>query len=324
MVTGRTIERQVRSLDRQLDGLERAAIRRLDDGLRQAAIQLEQQIATLYRRALEEASGAGAAVAEARARVLLAQARALLTITNGTAAESTFGTLVREVHAASIESAVAALEPYQRQAVAATARLPVDTAVAATRVSTRLTEIGNTRVANAAARLAQHGDKAARAIERHITSGIIQGRGWRRTATDIRREVAITRRSAETIVRTESVIASDTARRDTFTETGVEYVQRIATQDSRVCPYCAARAGNVYRVGEAPAAIHPNDRCYNAPWRREWHELGLTDDAWASEHAEDTVQRLDGKPNSGAAPFEKAEGKQPPKAIWTPASGFTT
>lgn len=324
MVSGRTIERQVKQLDRQLDQLERAAIRRLDDGLRQAAVQLEQQIATLYRRAAQEAAGSGAAVAEARARVLLAQVRSLLTITDGTSAESTFATLVREVHAASIESALAALEPYQRQAVAATSVLPVDTAAAATRVSTRLTALGDTRVANAAARLAQHGDDAARAIERHITSGIIQGRGWRRTATDIRREVAITRRSAETIVRTESVIASDTARRDTFQETGVEYVQRIATADSRVCGYCLARAGNVYRIDEAPAALHPNDRCENVPWRREWHELGLTDDDWAREHAADAEARAQEGPKYGPAPFEKAEGRQPPKAVWTPASGFTS
>jgi len=323
MVSGRTIERQVKRLDRQLDQLERAAIHRLDAGLRQAAIQLERDVATLYRRAVQEAAGSGAAVAEARARVLLAQVRSLLTVTDATSAESTFGTLVREAHALSIESAIAALEPYQRQAVTATAMLPVDTAVAASRVSTRLVEIGNTRIANAAARLTQHGEEAARAIERHITSGIIQGRGWRRTARDIRREVAITSRSAETIVRTESIIASDTARRETFTEAGVKYVQRIATADSRVCGYCLARAGNVYRIDEAPAAIHPNDRCYNQPWRREWHDLGLTDDKWAREHATDAETRAQEDPKYGAAPFEKAEGRQPPKAIWTPTSGFT-
>src|SRR5690606_27536248 len=109
-----------------------------------------------------------------------------------------------------------------------------------------------------------------------------------------------------------------TARRETYRENGVEYVQRMATMDSRVCGYCAYRAGNVYRIDEAPAALHPNDRCYNAPWRPEWAEMGLADEEWFSNHKEASLARTQDRAHTGAAPFERASGIEPPQPVWSP------
>lgn len=323
MVTGKTVERQTRRLDAQLNRLERDAIKRLDEALRQSALRLEGEVQRLYRKAAGDIlPGQSPAIGEARARVLLAQVESMIDITSGAPVGEALGPLFRDVHALSVESALAALAPYERQITSAGGIVPVRTAAKATAVSTRLVEIGDARVANAKARLTQHGREAALKIERHVIDGIVRGQGWRRTGQKIRGEVAITRYSAERIVRTESITASDSARRETFAENGVEYVQRIATQDSRVCPYCAARAGNIYRIDDAPAAIHPNDRCYNVPWRPEWQELGLTDDDWMRQHRREVHEKLKEQgeaPKYGLAPFEKMEGREaPPKPVRTP------
>jgi hypothetical protein len=129
---------------------------------------------------------------------------------------------------------------------------------------------------------------------------------------------------AETIARTETMSAMDSAARDTYRQNGIEYVQRIGTQDRLICPFCAARAGNVYEVDRAPGPIHPRDRCYNAPWRKQWADMGLVDEAWLQKHKSDIAARLaehGKKPDYGLAPFERLSGMLvPPDVIWSVGS----
>lgn len=303
MASGRDLERLVRRLDRSLNTLERTAITRLANALRLSEARLEAELRRLYMASLEETLTSGAALREARARLLLQQVRASLDVTAGAAADDVFTALVREAYAAGMDNAIAALSLYQQQVVSLSAGVRIEAAVRAT---------------NAAARLAQHGTVFAEKAEQLIIDGIVRGQGWGRTARELRRETGKTLRQTEMIVRTESITASDSARRDSYRENGVEYVQRMATMDERVCGYCAYRAGNVYRVEDAPAAIHPNDRCYNAPWKPEWQELGLTDDEWFRQHRAEAIERSGEKPKSGAAPFEKSEGRPAPQPVWSP------
>lgn len=303
MATGRDLEQLVRRLDRGLNTLERTAITRLTQALRLSEARLEAELRRLYLASLEETLTSGAAMREARARLLLQQVRASLDVTAGAAADDVFTALVREAYAAGMDNAIAALSLYQQEVVSLSSGVRIEAAVRAT---------------NAAARLAHHGTEFAQKAEQLIIDGIVRGRGWAATARELRRETKKTLVQAEMIVRTESITASDTARRDSYKENGVEYVQRMATMDDRVCGYCAYRAGNVYRVDEAPAAIHPNDRCYNAPWKPEWQELGLTDDEWFRQHRAEAIKRGGEKPRSGAAPFEKAEGRDAPTPVWAP------
>lgn len=303
MARGRDLEALVRRFDRELAGIENATVRSLKRALRESQTRLEAEVRRLYTAAVSETAGAGAALAEARARLLLEQVRAALQLLRGVPVETVMANLARDAYDAGAANATAALSASQLRVVALTATVRVDVAV---------------RAANAAARLAHHGAEFASAAERLIIDGIVRGRSWGATARELRRATGATAARAETIIRTESLIASDTARRDTYAANGVEYVQRMATADNRVCGWCAARAGNVYRVEDAPAALHPNDRCYNAPYRPEWVEMGLADEEWFRAHAAETQRRTEEPLRTGPAPFEKAEGREPPQPVWTP------
>ena len=306
MPSGPQLERLVRRFDRALTILENDAVRRLDAALRLSLDRLEAELRRLYTAGLSESAGASIAIREARARLLIQQVRSLLDITAGSAADDTFTMLVRSSYQLGVDNALASLSLYEQSATLLTATVRAETLV---------------RAANAAARLARHGREFAETAERLIIDGITRGRGWTRTARELRRETGVTRWKAEQIIRTESIVASDTARRDSYAANGVEYVQRMATMDDRVCRYCSYRAGMVYRVEEAPGALHPNCRCWNAPWKPEWQELGLTDDAWFREHREEAMRRARAEgeePTAAAAPFERSEGIDPPTPIWTP------
>lgn len=160
-------------------------------------------------------------------------------------------------------------------------------------------------------------DKISSIVEMHLAIGS----GSRKMATALRTELGILKGRAENIARSETIQALDSATREAYKRADVGYVQRIATQDSRLCSRCAARAGNVYRIDEAPAAIHSQDRCYNAPWKKEWAELGLVNTDWIDKHAAAVRKQVEGrgeKLDSSAAQFEKAAGIKPPTPVWEP------
>lgn len=323
MVNGSTIDRLIRRADKQLNHLEHDAIVRLNESLRESARNLERKVQRLYMQALEDTAGQGAALAEARARVLLQEVRALLTITDGTPADNVFNTLIRESHQVGLDNALAVLEPYQQQMVVLTGSVPVEVAAAATQTSPRLVELGNARVANAKARLIQHGTEAARAIERHVIDGIVRGQGWRKTAREVRREVGITRRAAETLVRTESVTASHNARTIRYRESGVTLATWYSTLDQRVCGYCAAKSGQTFKLEDVYIPAHPSCRCYAAPYREEWQELGLIDNEFLQKHREGAIAKAKEQGHTihynEPSPFERAAGlTKAPEPVWTP------
>lgn len=303
MPAGQRLEAILTAFDHDLRRLERNAIARLDSALRLAAKRLEAELRISYLAALQDATGS-ALLREARARILLEQVRGALDLTTGADANSVFAQLVGDSFDLGARNAVDALGVYQASVVGLSSNARLNVAARATQTSRRL---------------AHHGEAFALQAEELIIDGVVRGRSWSKTASELRHAVGTTRHHAESIVRTESVTASDAARREAYRENDVEYVQRMATADNRVCGYCAARAGNVYRLEDAPAALHPNDRCYNAPWRQEWQELGLTDDEWFREHRRETIERSGKEPNYGPAPFERAAGVTPPEPVWVPS-----
>jgi len=303
MVRGKSLEALVRRLDRALNGLEATALGRLSVALRRSEAALEELLRPAYARALTEVVDASTAMREARARLLLEQVRAALDITSGAPADDVLRALVSDAYEVGAGNALDALSLYQREVVSLSSGVRADVLARAT---------------NASARLSRHGREFAEKAEQLIIDGITRGRGWTATARELRRETRTTLARAEMIVRTESITASDDARRAAYAENGVQYVQRMATMDDRVCGWCAYRAGNVYRVDEAPVALHPGDRCYNAPWKPEWQEAGLTDDEWFRQHRAEAIERSGDDVHRGVAPFEKANGVDAPTPVWTP------
>lgn len=177
---------------------------------------------------------------------------------------------------------------------------------------------------DSANRLRRHSEDFRLRASQVIEQGLVGGSGVGKVAEQLRRELGLTKAKAETIARTESMSAIDSASRDTYKANGIEYVQRIGTQDKRICPTCAARVGNVYPVDKAQAVIHPRDRCYMMPFAPAWVDLGLVDMKWLQNHRQESIAALGDKaPNYGPSPFEMMAGQSAPKPFWTVDKGFT-
>lgn len=70
---------------------------------------------------------------------------------------------------------------------------------------------------------------------------------------------------AETIARTETLMASGEAQERTYRKLRVGFVQYLATLDDRTCEFCAPRHGCLYWIGSVKAPIHPRCRCTATP-----------------------------------------------------------
>lgn len=70
---------------------------------------------------------------------------------------------------------------------------------------------------------------------------------------------------AETVARTETLMASNEAQERTYRQLRVGFVQYVATLDDRTCEHCAPRHGSLYWIGSVKAPIHPNCRCVTTP-----------------------------------------------------------
>ena len=296
----------VAQADAQLSKLDSETTARLIRILQAQYDRLERELRKLYNSASAELSKESRTFREARARLLMEQLETLLDVLN----EDSVGTTVSQhIRAVSSSEEQAALELLSAFGPATLARVPVEVISAAS--------------TNIAKNLAHHGEKFALETEEIVINGLVNGEGFGKMAARLRERSGVVRSRALMIVRTETMQASDTARRASYQQNGVEYVMRIATQDQRVCGHCLARAGSVFRVEEAPQSLHPNDRCYNAPFRPDWLRLGLIDVDWVKQHKADARERSPNRALSTPAPFEKAAGSEPPKAIWTPEGGYT-
>lgn len=172
-----------------------------------------------------------------------------------------------------------------------------------------------------AERLRRHSEDFRNKASAVIEQGLIQGWGTGRVSQVLRAELGATKSKAETIARTEVLSALNDAAQERYKRYGVEYVQLIVTIGD-VCPFCVARSGNVYEVGKIRVPLHPRCRCVLVPWRKEWQEMGLTDDEFIAEYTAKRIGDLEKagfKVNNGLSPFEKMAGAtKPPELVWKP------
>jgi hypothetical protein len=66
---------------------------------------------------------------------------------------------------------------------------------------------------------------------------------------------------AETIARTETLMASGEAQERCYRRLRVGFVQYLATLNDSTCEFCAPRSGCLYFIGGVKTPIHPNCRC---------------------------------------------------------------
>lgn len=282
---------------------------------------LEERLQREVRRIAREAGGNATqaqAFRMARAQALAAQLR---TITDQmqVVADSPIPSAFMELQRRSYEGGISTA---QRTLTAYNAELPANMLLSTFGPAVDLDRLTSLATASVE-RLSRHAPEVVESILTVVQEGLSRGSGVGKMTRDVQQVTDLFRYQAERIVRTESMSTSDDARRATFTRNDVEFVQRVAVNDARVCPFCLYRDGMVYRLADRPTAVlHPNDRCVLVPWRRDWPEDVRGDE----EHAERRREALraaqatdpDFKPNDGPTYWERQAGQQPPAPVWTP------
>lgn len=300
------VARRIKSTDELIGQFEGKTISAVESAMDAAFRRLERE----FRRKWVEVEGLDMS-GQNRAILLIEQIKDYLEIlpSDSGAIEKLYEDLVKDSQLAGIDFGAEAIESITGFAPSAT-------------VKPNLKAIAY-QSQDASKRLYRHSTDFQLAASRVIQQGLVGGSGVAKVAEQLRRELGVTKSKAETIARTESMAATDSATRDTYRKNGIQYVQRIGTQDDRICPICAARVGNVYEVDKAPAVIHPRDRCFSSPWSPDWVELGLVDMEWLQNHRAKSIAALgDKSPDYGPSPFERMAGQLPIKPVWTVDRGF--
>lgn len=106
-------------------------------------------------------------------------------------------------------------------------------------------------------------------IDTLLQQGMIQGKGARQLASNIRKEFNVTTFQAERLMRTELARIQIETQKESYMRNGFEEYEFIA--NSGCCDTCQALNGKIFKVkkmmpGENAAPIHPNCRCSTAPY----------------------------------------------------------
>ena len=296
--------RLIEKLNSVLDRTETRIADRINRALAVAFTQLEEEL----RRKYPEYQEMGGLAAYQRKLLLLDQLKELLNPTAGRDFKRDFEELLRLADSTGIDMGRRLLEISGEDFVRSTATIPLDALRYAAEEQTRY--------------LARYGDEFASRASAAVEQGLIQGWGVSRLSSVLRGQLEITKQRADIIARTASLSASNAAAENCFRENGSEWIQWIATIDSRVCRYCSARNGNMYELGSTRPPIHYQDRCFIVPVKKKFFELGLIKEDWIRDHREKGLAELEKqglKPDYGLSPFERAAGLEaPPKPMWRP------
>lgn len=171
------------------------------------------------------------------------------------------------------------------------------------------------QVIEARQRLLVHSEYFANSISPITEIGLQQSAGVRRVLRNVRNQIGITKGRTEMIARTEAFKSLNEAALAVYKANNIQHVVWYASGDDRTCPVCAARSGNIYRIGFVSLPAHPACRCVLIPvnvaddksWLAELHQQGLAD--LKSEGRTPQYDRL--------SPFEKMAGlDRPPEPAW--------
>lgn len=294
--------RIVERADRAMREMEDAAIARLNASIDRAYNRLEKRLLQQYER-LQDSDVP--LTARAQTAALLEELGALTNVINtGKTTQDLFTELIDQANQNGAELAaelIAAIAPGTQ--IRSFAGVPIEAAAAQARDGVR--------------RLSKWSEDYRGKISSIVEQGLLQNWGSRRTSGLLRKELGITKTRAETIARTETIAAQTSATAQRYKDNGLEYYQFLATADDRICPLCAARNMQVYKIGESQPPIHPRCRCGITPFKKEWAELGLVDTAWGEAFRDTALAEMrsatNREPDNGPSPFERAVGQPAPK-----------
>lgn len=295
--------RLIEKLNRVLEGTESRIADRINRALATAFVQLEAEL----RREYPKYQGMGGLVAYQRKLLLLDQLKELINPVSGRDFKWDFEELLRVADQTGIEMGRRLLE-IGEDFVRSTATIPLDALRYGAEEQTRY--------------LSRYGDEFASRASAAVEQGLIQGWGVDRLSRVLRDQLEVTKQRADIIARTASLSACNAAAENCFRENGAEWIQWMATIDSRVCKFCSARNGNMYELGSTRPPIHFQDRCFIVPVKRKFFELGLVKEDWIRDYREKGLAELEKqglKPDYGLSPFERAAGLESvPKPVWRP------
>ena len=114
--------------------------------------------------------------------------------------------------------------------------------------------------------LRKHGEVFAQTATEIVMKGMIEGRPTDLVIKEMRDRLGVTQSRAAVIVRTESIRSYATATDTYYSQMGIDYVSWYVGADERACPACTPRAGLIYKRSEVKIPLHPQCRCYLAPY----------------------------------------------------------
>jgi SPP1 gp7 family putative phage head morphogenesis protein len=155
--------------------------------------------------------------------------------------------------------------------------------------------------------LRKHGEVFARTSAEVVAQGIAEGRPTDAMVSDMRERLGVVKVRANMIVRTEALRAYNKAADVYYSRNGVNQVMYYATADDRTCPWCAPRAGKIYNRVDVYVPIHPQCRCYLAPWDPELSNTDPDYIKWRQRHTDEVAKAagdLDPRALNQAAVFE--------------------
>lgn len=120
--------------------------------------------------------------------------------------------------------------------------------------------------------LEQYGTSFSETVSGLITQGFVAGVAVTELADVISKRLEVVKSRTAVLVRTESLKSFNDAARSYYSQNGVQLVIYYATPDERTCPFCAAQAGRVFKLGAIHVPRHPQCRCVLAPYANNQYE----------------------------------------------------
>ena len=156
--------------------------------------------------------------------------------------------------------------------------------------------------------LEQHGKSFTDTVTGLISGGFLAGVAASEIVNQLRQRLEVVKSQSEVIVRTESLKSFNSAGRSYYVQNNVQLVVYYATPDDRTCPFCAAQAGRVFKLGAITVPRHPRCRCVLAPYATNQYESAAPYDRNRRNHRREVLSYARSKGiqlDEGPAYFEQ-------------------